>query len=116
MNTDVCVSNVALDAHLHAGRRGKRELRLNGVHRRWCGAHERESHNVLSGIAPLQMRRPVVGMARRSVVLMGGQPVVMFGVFVILVGVHVQQRRDARRRHQRRNEQQRQGAVHTVSV
>jgi hypothetical protein len=30
--------------------------------------------------------------------------------------VHVQQRRDARRRHQRRNEQQRQGAVHTVSV
>ena len=116
MNTDVCVSNAALDAHLHAGRCGKRELRVNGVHLRWRGAHERERHDVLSGIAPLQTRRPVVGMARRSVVLVGGQPVVMFGVFVFLVGVRVQHRREARGRHQRRNEQQRQGAVHTVSV
>ena len=42
--------------------------------------------------------------------------VVMFGVIVIVVGVRVQQRRHAGGRSQCRDEQQRQHAVHELSV
>ena len=45
-------------------------------------------------------------------VLMGRQTVLVLGVIVIIVGVRVQQWHDAGRRDLRREEQQRQHAVH----
>jgi hypothetical protein len=71
---------------------------------------------VLSRIAALEMSDSIVAMASGRVVLMSGEPVVVLRVIVIVVGVRVQQRGHARGRNQGRDEQQRQGAVHTLSV
>jgi len=116
VNTNIHVSNAVLEDHLRGGCCGEGELRITGVHLWRRGTHERERHDVLCRVAALQMCRSVIRMARFGVVLVDGQPVVVLGVVVIVVGVRVQQRRHTRRHHQRRDEQQRQGAVHTVSV
>ena len=71
---------------------------------------------MLSRIAALQMRFAVVRSSRWRVVLMSRQPVMVLRVIVIAVGVRVQQRHDAGRRDQRRNEQQRQDAMHMSSL
>jgi hypothetical protein len=47
---------------------------------------------------------------------MSRQPVVVLRVIVIVVDVRVQQRRQTGRRNQRWDEQQRQHAVHTLSL
>ena len=116
MSTDIRVSNGVLDRHLHAGCGRKGELRVNAVHLWRRGAHEHERHDVLCRIASLQMSRSIIRMARRGVMLVGGQPMVVVGVVVIGVSVSVQQRGYTGRRNQRRDEQQRRGTVHTVSV
>lgn len=116
MNTDIRGLNAALDLQYRARGCGERELRVNGVHLSRRGAHEREGHDVLCRIAALEMSRSVIRMARCGVVLVGGQPVLVLWVVVIVVGVGVQQRRHTRRRNQRRDEQQPQSTVHTVSV
>jgi hypothetical protein len=105
VNTNIRVSNAALDLHYRARRCGKGELRVNGVHLWRRGAHEREGHDVLCRIAALEMSRSVILMGRCGVVLVSGQPVMVLGVVVIVVGVRVQQRRHTRRRNQRRDEQ-----------
>lgn len=105
MNTDIRGSNTALDLHHRARRRGERELRVNGVHLWRRGAREREGHDVLCRIAALKMRGAVIRMARCGIVLVGGQPVLVLWVGVIVVAVRVQQRRHTRRRNQRRDEQ-----------
>ena len=113
VNADVSVSNPVLDLNLHARCCGENELRVNRVRLWRRGAHNHEGHDVLCRSAALQMRRSVIGMVRRRVVLVGRQSVVVLRVVVIVVGVRVEQGRDARRREQRWDEQQRQGAVHT---
>jgi hypothetical protein len=45
---------------------------------------------------------------------MNGKPVVVLRMIVIPIGVGVQRKRHARRRDQRRDEQQRQDAVHNA--
>ena len=62
------------------------------------------------------MSHPVVRTARCRVVLVSREPVVVLRVIVIVVGVRVQQRRQTGRRNQRRDEQQRQDAVHRLSL
>jgi uncharacterized membrane protein len=69
-----------------------------------------------SWIAPLETSQSIVGMACGSVVIMRCGPVVVLRVVVIAVGVRVQHRRPTERRNQRRDEQQRQDAVHTPSL
>ena len=61
MNADIRVSNAALNPDLGTGRRGERELRVGGVHLRRCGTHECVGKGVLSWIAALQVRGPVIG-------------------------------------------------------
>ena len=116
MNTDIRVPNAALDLHLHAGRCGEPEFRVNRVHLRWTGPDERERHRVLTRIAALQVSSAAVRRRRRRVVPMGGRPVMVLRMIVIGVGVGVQQRHHAGRRHQRRDEKQRQHAVHPPSL
>ena len=62
------------------------------------------------------MSDTVAWMARCRVVLMRGKAVVVLRVIVIAVGVRVQQRRQTDRRNQRRDEQQREDAVHMPSL
>ena len=116
VNADVCISNAPLDFDLHDRCCWMSEFRVNRVHLWRRGAHEREGHDVLSRIAALQTKRSVIGVVRRRGVLVGRQPMAMLRVIVAVVGVRVEQDRHARRREQRRDEQQRQGADHTVSV
>ena len=90
MNTHIPVSNAALGAHLHAGRCGERELRVNGMHLRWARTDERERHRVLTWIAALQVRSSVARMGCFRVVLMSGKPMMVLRMIVIVVGVGVQ--------------------------
>jgi hypothetical protein len=82
----------------------------------WTRTDERERYRVLSRIAALQVGSSVVRMRRLRVVLVGGKPVVVLRMIVIVVDVRVQQRRHAGRRNQRRGKQQRQHAMHTLSL
>jgi hypothetical protein len=116
VNTDIRVLNAARYLHDRAGRCGESQLPVHGVHAWRRGAHEREGHDVLCRIAALEMSRSVIRMARCGVVLVGGQPVLVLWVVVIVEGVRVQRRRHTTRRNQRRDEQYRQSAVHPVSV
>ena len=75
-------------------------------------ADERERYGVLSGIAASQMRRVVVAVCDDPVMLMSCEPVVVLWMIVVVVDVSVQQGHCPRRGDQRRNEQQRQRAVH----
>jgi hypothetical protein len=67
---------------------------------------------VFRRIASLYTSDAVIGMRWRQVVFVRGQSVVMLGMIVISVVVRVQQRPYARGRNERRNEQQRQDALH----
>ena len=113
MNMHIGASNAALDLYLRTWRCGEGELRVKGMSLRRCCTGESERNPVLSRIAALQMGHIVVGMAGRGVVLMSREPVAMLRMIVIAVDVRVQQRRHAGRRHQRRDEQQRQHSHET---
>ena len=65
-----------------------------------------------SWVAPLDTSDASVGMRWRQLVLVRGRSVVMLRMIVIRVDVRVQQRPPARGRHQRRNEEERQDALH----
>jgi len=116
VNTDVEVANRALELNFRNCRRREGELRIDDLNLRRRCADERERQDVLSRVAAHQMSRWVIRMVPCRVVLVGGQPVVVLGVVVIVVGVRVQRRRQTGRRNQRRDEQQRQDAAHTVSL
>lgn len=105
MNTNIPVLDAALDLHGRAWGCGESELRVDRAHVWRRGAHEGERHDVLCRIAALETGRCVIRMARCGVVLVGGQPVLVLRVAVIVEGVRVQQRRRTRRHHQRRDEQ-----------
>ena len=60
MNTDIRVSNAALDLYLRTGLYRESELRVNAVHLWRGGTHEYVRNRVLSRIATLQMRHSVV--------------------------------------------------------
>jgi len=81
------------------------ELGGNRLSLRRTGTMEGEPNGVLSGIALLQVSHSVYGMSRCGVVLMGSEPVVVFGMIVIGVGVYVQRGRPAGRPDQRREQQ-----------
>lgn len=108
MNTNVRVSDGALDPHLRTRRRGKRDLRVSSVHLWRCHADECVRNRVLSGIAAFQMSIPVIIRNRHCVMLMRRQSVVVLWMVVIVVHVGVQRRHHPRRREERRDEQQRQ--------
>lgn len=112
MNTDIGVSNAALDFHLRTWRCGEEDLRVSGTQLRRCCTDGRERNRVLPRVAALQMRAPVISSGRRCVVRMGRQPVVVLGMIVIVVRVGVQRGRHARRREYRRDEQQCHWPVH----
>lgn len=116
MNTDVPESNAAIDVHLHAGRCAESELRVDILGRRCAGGDECMENRVVSGVAALQTSRSVVRTVCRRMVPVHRQPMVVLRMIVIAVCVRVQQRRQSGRRNQRRDEQQRQGAVHDVSL
>lgn len=116
MNAEVRISNSPGDLQLWNQRSRRRVLRVNAVHLWWTRTHERERYRVLSRIAALQVSRSVVRMRRPRVVLVGGRPVVVLRMIVIVVGVRVEQRRHAGRHNQRRDEQQHQSAVHQLSL
>lgn len=116
MDSDVRKSNAALNRQLHVRYCGGRLLRVRGLQLGRRGTDERAGHRVISRIAALEMSPSVVRMTWRRVVLMRRGPMTVLRVIVAVVGVRVQQRRQARRHNQRRDEQQRQGAVHVVSV
>ena len=75
-------------------------------------ADERERYGVLSGIAAFPMGRVVVAVCDDPVMLVSREPVVVLRMIVVVVDVSVQQGHGPRRGDQRRNEQQRQRAVH----
>lgn len=108
MNTNVRVSNAALDPYLRTRRCGKHDLRVSSVYVRRCGTDEGVRNRVLSGIAAFQMSLAVLIGGWQRVVLMHGPSMVVLWMIVIVVRVSVQRRRDARRREERRHEQQRQ--------
>lgn len=116
MHADIRVSNRSFDPPLWNQRRRYPDRCVCSVHERWSGTHEREGHRVPPWIAALQVTAAIFRMCRLRVVLVGGKPVMVFRVIVIVVGVGVQQRRHARGRNQRRDEQRCQGAMHTMSV
>ncbi len=94
MNTDVRVSNGALDPCLRIRHRGKRDLRVSRVQLWKRDADECVRHRVLSGIAALQMSFPVIICDWRCVVRVRRQPVVVLWMIVIVVRVRVQRRHD----------------------
>ena len=116
MHPDVRVANAALDLYLRTGCCGERELRVSRVHPGRCSANECVRNCVRTRIAALQTSHSVVRMSRWRVVLMRRKAVVVLRVIVLAVGVRVQQRGETGRRNQRRDEQQRQDAVHASSL
>jgi hypothetical protein len=62
------------------------------------------------------MRCVVVVVCDDTVMLVSCQPVVMLRMIVVVVNVSVQQGHCPRRRNERRNEQERQEAVHNESL
>jgi hypothetical protein len=88
--------------------------RLKG--RRRCTA-QRDRDGMPPGVTRFQRHLSAVAVRRLSVVMfVYSGAVVMLGVIVRVVGVRVQPRRHAGRRRQCRDEQQRQHAVHGLSV
>ena len=76
-------------------------------------ADKRKRYHVLSRIAAFQMRHVVVAVCDDDpVMLVGREPVVVVRMIVVVVDVSVQQGHCPRRGGQRRNEQQRQPAMH----
>lgn len=116
MSTSIRLPGPALDLHLPSACSRERELRISSVHVRRSGADEREGYRVRCRVAVVQARRSVIGMARRGVVLVGGQPVMVLGMVVTVVRVRMQQRRETGGRDQRLNEQEHQHTVHAVSL
>lgn len=116
MNADICVPHAPVGLHIRIRRGADGELRVSRVDGGRRGTHERVRNRVSSWIAPFQMSPPVVRMGRRHFVLMRRESVVMLGVIVIAVGVRVERRRQGERRKERRDEQQRQDAVHSPSL
>jgi hypothetical protein len=78
--------------------------------------HERDGKRVVIRIAALQVGHPGLVMRGSGVVLVDSEPVVVLRMIVIDVGVDVRRRRHAGGRHQRRDEQDAQGAVHGISL
>jgi hypothetical protein len=115
VNADIRVSNAVLDLYLRSGRCGEGELRVNSMHLRRDCTDERKRNRVPSRIAARQVSSPIVRM-RRLRVLVSGKPVMVLRMIVIGVGVGVQQGHHAGSRNQRRDEQQRQDAVHELSL
>jgi hypothetical protein len=89
------------------------DVRVERMHLGRRGADERKRCGVLSGIAAFQMGRLVFAVRGDTVMLVSREPVVMLGVIVVVVDVGVQQGHCPRRDNQRRNEQQRQPAMHS---
>lgn len=67
-------------------------------------------------IAAVQVSRADIGRNSEGLMPVGRQPVVMFRMVVIVVGVGVQRRRHTGHRHERRYEEQHQGSVHPISL
>lgn len=75
---------------------------------------------MLARVAPLDTSDPFIamrfGMRWREVVLVRGQSVVMLRMIVVRIDVRMQLRPHACGGNQRRNEEQRQDALHTTSL
>lgn len=113
VNADIRIPNSRFDLQLWTQRCGRANLCNNRVMLRRSGAGERERNRVLCRIALVHTSSAVGCTRRRPVVVMDGKPMVVLRMIVIRVGVGVQHKRRARRRDQRRDEQQCQDAVHT---
>jgi hypothetical protein len=90
VNADIRVSNGAFDLQLGHRRCDQADYRLDSVHLCGSGADERERNDMLSWIAALQVRNPIVSMGRHHLVLMGSEPMVVLRMIVIVVGMRVQ--------------------------
>jgi len=112
VNPNICVLDCELDLGLRRECSWKVEVGVEGVHLWRRCTDEREGYDVLSGIAAFQVRRAVLMVPGDTVMFVSPKPVVVFRMIVVVVDVSVQQGQCARSGDQRRNEQQRQRAVH----
>jgi hypothetical protein len=113
VHANVRIPDRRFDPQLRSQRRRQDSRRLDGMGPWRRRAGEREGNGVLCRLTFVQTCGAPGAARRRPVVVMGGQPMLVLGMLVIPVDVGMQRKRHARRGDQRRDEQQRQDAVHT---
>lgn len=117
MNPDIALLDTDPDLRVRTHRRGRVNVRVNRIDLCWCGADERERDRMARRIAALEPDAFLVRLRRRrTVVLMGRQPMVMLGVIVIGVDVDVPRRPAGAGRREGETEHHRDEAMHRMSL